>query len=177
MFKKVIASLSILSLAFTSPVFSAPADKEYKSVKESYSIKYPSDWSQEIQNNGFMITMFKSQPENPQDTFIENTNVIVEKATGYTLNQYYKANLDSMKGPNALKEFKVVQSGNTTINNNPAKVITYTHSYEKIKLKVKAYFLCNGKNGYVITSTASPTSFKSYEPEFDRISKSFKILK
>lgn len=177
MLKKVIVSLSVLSLAFTSPVFSAPADKEYKNTAESYSIKYPSDWTQEVQNNGWVITMFKSQPENPQDTFIENTNVIVEKAQGYTLAQYYKANLDTMKGPSALKEFKIVQAGDTKINNNPAKVITYTHTYEKIKLKVKAYFLCNGKNGYVITSTASPDSFKAYEPEFDRISKSFKFIK
>ncbi len=169
--KLVVLSMAVSVFASFS-VASAKGLLEYKNTKDHYSIKYPDNWEQTEQNSRFDVAMFKSPADNAKDNFFENSNVVVEKAPGYTAEKYYKANMAAMSS--GLKGFKIVKSGNKTINGNPSKFIIYTHNYNGTSLRVKAYFFCVNDLGYVVTSTAKDSTFKRYEKQFDEITNTFK---
>lgn len=176
MFKKLFITFLVSSTLLPQTSFAKTSYLKYNNSKTGYSIKYPSDWQTREENNDFIMTMFTSPAEDINDNFYENTNVVVEKAPGYTVQQYFDANLKNMEAPGSLQDFKILEQGKTIVNGKKSIFVAYTHTYNQLQLKVLAYFFCNGKNGYVITSTASPESFSKYEANFKSIVNSF-ILK
>lgn len=160
----------------SSPAFAVVSAINPYESKMGYSLRYPKGWAVEEKTSPLNIAIFKSPLESKSDNFVENVNVVTEKAPGYTTEQYYQANMKSIKDNNTLSNFKILETGNKIIYGKTGKYIIYTHTYNKVPLKVKAYFFTSGQNGYVVTCTARPETFNSYLATFDNIVSTFKII-
>ena len=173
--KKGIITILLTAFVSYSPAYAQSAVNSYES-NTGYSLKYPNGWTTQEQSSPFNVVLFKSPLESKSDNFSENVNVIVEKAPGYTTEQYYQANIKSINQNHTLKNFKILESGNKIIYGKTGKYLIYTHTYNNTPLKVKAYFFTNGENGYVITCTAKPETFNTYLPTFENIVSTFKLV-
>lgn len=174
--KKTVLVLSLISVT-AFPVIAKSSVNSYKS-SDGYSINYPASWTQQDQKSTYNITLFKSPPESETDDFAENVNVVVEKAPNLNLNKYYTLAMSMMndpKNPYPLQDFKILKTGDKTVNKMPAKYLIYSHNYAGKGLEVKTYIFYKNNNGYVLTCTATNESFPKYEATFDQIVSTFKI--
>jgi len=146
---------------------------QYEDNSGKVVVSYPTNWEKREYVRDSLVFMALSPPDNAQDNFRENFNIVRETAPSYTFEKYYRVNLDSMR--TGLADFTVISEGTKTINQRPGKWLIYTHKYEGIALKVKAYFFHDGKTGFVYTATASPDTFRRYEPIFDEIVSTLKL--
>jgi hypothetical protein len=116
------------------------------------------------------ITLIKS-PEEKNDDFIENVNVVSEKAGGYSLDVYYEKSVEMMKAQ--LHDFREGQQADKTINGIEFKNLKYSHNYNGRRLDVDVYFAISGQTGYVITCTTSVGNISKWQADFDKIIHSF----
>ncbi|MFN8576853.1 MAG: hypothetical protein U0354_08335 [Candidatus Sericytochromatia bacterium] len=170
--KKLITAITITVFTFQ---LSSNAEIDYKPYKskKGFSIKYPNEWSvfeKSISNNEF--TFLSSPLEDKNDNFSENLNVLIIKANMST-DKYLDLNISDLKKGNTLKNGKLIKRGD--FNKNKIKYIIYSHNYNNYELKVKGYYICNGKNCYNLTGTSTSKTFNTYEPIFDAIASSFEI--
>jgi hypothetical protein len=114
------------------------------------------------------IIMGLSPLENEYDNFRENGNVVMEKLpASISYDEYTNANLETMK--KIMTNFVVIETGDDVINGINCKRVVYTHSMNQLDIKVLAYFLVDGKEGYVLTFSASPASYDKYFSDFKQI--------
>jgi hypothetical protein len=146
---------------------------QFESDSERISLQYPKNWERNNNNNSYAIFVAISPPENEQDTFRENVNIVTEVALGYSLESYYRGNLATMH--KLLDSFTIIREGERNINSNPSKWVIYNYKYNEVDITVKAYFFHTGLKGIVFTATANPSSFKKYEATFDDIVSTLRI--
>jgi hypothetical protein len=145
----------------------------YYNTKDDFSLKFPKDWEN---REGFMGTdvISLSPKENAGDQFRENVNVVVEPLPdGMDLNGYFNANIPKLSG--VVRDFQQNGTGSAIINNTRAEWLIYTGSIGSITLKAKQYYLVNGNKGYVITCSATPSTYDAYNSIFDTVVNSFQF--
>ncbi len=137
----------------------------------SISVKNNDGW--EIKENYENIPVFFMSPlDGDADMFQENINMVNESAPGYSLSQYYDANLKNINL--YLQGFEVVEEPvNLEINGETFKKMAYKHSSQGIDLKVLVYFAVKGGKGYVINCTALTSTFEDFRPQFEALANSF----
>ena len=145
----------------------------YYNKNLGFSAIAPTEW--EIKENYQGIPVFFMSPlENEEDLFQENINIVSENAPGYTLQQYYEANLRGID--QYLTDFELLENPvNITINGQKFKKIVYQHTAQTYKLKVSVFFTVKNDTGYVINCTALTHSFDRYNSDFNNFAESFKF--
>lgn len=129
----------------------------------------------EIKENQEDIPVFFMSPlDGESDLFQENINMVNESAPGYTLDQYYDANLRGIDL--YLQGFKVLEEPiMIKIDGHDFKKMVYEHTSSGLKVKVLVYFAVKGGKGYVINCTALEDSFDEFKPQFEKLAESFKF--
>ncbi len=141
--------------------------------KKTYSITYPKGWELKPKFMG-TDTMALSQPEGASDTFRENMNVVIEPVQIKDKKAYYEANLRTMKAQ--MKGFKLISSTDIKLSSGiQATDLIYLHGMGGINAKNRAVFMYENRSGYVITATAKPSTFKKFNPQFEKVIQSFKL--
>lgn len=159
-------------------------DKEVKDlVKKSpglnagtgtYSIQATEGWTKtDTSLGGLQATLLKSELEGNSDIFMENINVVTEKATGYDLDKYYEANLSTLS--TQMPGYTKISSGNVIINGQEARRLAYSHNYTGTATEVETYFFVKDGIGYVITCSAQQGKLTKWKPEFDKVVNTFSI--
>jgi hypothetical protein len=136
-----------------------------------FSIEAPEGWTKSdtfLMGNEF--TFLKS-PEEKNDDFLENINVVKENVGSAGLDEYYDKSLSMMK--KGLTGFEEGESGNKTINGIEFKNLKYTHNYNGMLLDVDLYLAIHNRVGFVITCTAKKGKLSQYQPAFDQALRSF----
>jgi len=140
----------------------------YKSPYFNFTVEYPADWeTRELSG----IVGFISPQENVNDDFSENVNIVVEglSQNPMTLEQYMDASL--VNAEKMIPNFKLLNKGNATIDNNDARYIVYTGEG---KFKIKAYTLIMNYKAYTLTYIAKESDFDTYLSKAEAIMKSFR---
>lgn len=160
------------------------SDKDMKELADKYkglnagtgtfSIEAADGWTKaDTSINGLQAVFLTSQQESSSDDFLENINVVTEKATGYTTEKYFEANLNAMS--TQMPGFEKISSGDAEINGLPAKTLVYSHSYSGKPVDAGCYFFVKNDIGYVVTCTAKKGEYNKWKPKFDVVVNSFKV--
>ncbi len=118
-----IASILILS--------SSCEKDEVALLKGEVELTFPSNWQVTENYSDLVLLMGISPREGANDEFLENVNVAREDAKGYTLQNYYEANLNAMK---TFSNYQLVSTVDTTINGFDSKKIILIN--QKISLTI-----------------------------------------
>lgn len=163
-FQKILLILLVL-MHMTTMVFANPGDFIiYENKSYNIAFQYPSDWKFV---EGFMETVvaFLSPPENANDTFSENVNLIIDElaqAPGVTLDEYFEVSRAQLA--TSITDYSLVSTGDSTISGMPAKTLVFTGSQDGFTLKwYQVYIIANNK-AYVVTFTAENVKYQQYEP-------------
>ncbi len=147
--------------------------ERYHNKAKGFSIEFPKAWKKKEKVAGTEVLAL-SPLEGVADIFAENVVVGIEQLPlAVSLKQYYQLTLKNT--PPLLKDFKLLKSGNATINQRDAKWFTFSHKLEGIKSKALAYMLVRDLRAYVIICTATPNTFAKYKPKFEAIANTFKL--
>jgi hypothetical protein len=140
----------------------------------TFSIEAPTGWTKaDTSISGLQAVFLTSEQESSSDGFLENINVVTEKATGYTTGQYFEGNLKAMS--TQMPGFEKISSGDAEINGLPAKTLVYSHSYTGKPVDVGCYFFVKNDIGYVVTCTAEKGDYNKWKPKFDVVVNTFKV--
>lgn len=147
--------------------------ERYYNDELSISVISPEDW--EIKENYQNIPVFFLSPlDDEGDLFQENINMVSEVAPGYSLQDYYEANLTGIN--QYLNDFKIIKEPvDVTINDHEFKKMVYQHSSQGYTFKVLIFFAVKNGKGYVVNCTASTDSFDDYYNDFNDFMETFKF--
>jgi hypothetical protein len=126
-----------------------------------------------------MPVTISSPPEDELDNTTENMNIVLENISilpPISLNDYVNANIEVMK--EALPQFSIIEPmKDTTVDGNPAITLVYTNNPEGIVVKVLQIFTIRGDIAYAIGFGATPGTYYSYLPVFQRMLESIELNK
>jgi hypothetical protein len=138
-----------------------------------FSIDFPGDW--QLNNSGSMgTTVISLSPQQENDSFLENFNIIVmpiEKGT--TLKGLTDTAL-AMIGK-VMNEFEFVERKTMQINGKECAKITYIFKQGLFKLKTNQYIFLKDKSAYLITATFLTTTYNDYISINDDVINTFKL--
>lgn len=163
---RFISTILAVSLLGAMTVESAIASK-YESKDKKYSIEFPDDWDVK---EGYMGTdvMGVSKVEG------ETVNVVVSQLQKPQSLQEYTAGGCEALGKE-LTDFKLIDSGNSTIDGEPALWCLFTAKENGTAIQVLDYLFTKDKFGYVITCGSSPSNFDAAKPSLEKIAQTFKF--
>ncbi len=155
--------------------------KEYTNDEYGFSIFYPTDWNyregfgRDSKTSTGAIVVFQDSLESKGDLFRENTYIFTESLPDSVTNvdEYLKYSKSSL--PSQMKEFKVLDDGETIINERKSDWVIFSYVSRLQRVQSLAYlFIVDGK-GFVITSTSRPEDFMRFRRTFENIAKSIKF--
>ncbi len=141
----------------------------------TFSISAPDGWSRvDTVDHGIEVTFISSAPENDNDDFLENVNVVTEDARDYKLDEYFERSIELLERD--LPGFFKMAPEDRVVNGLTAKQIKYSCLVDSRPLSMQAVFFVKNKIAYIITCTAKKGESLRWEGFFDDIVSSFKII-
>lgn len=175
----IVALIISLLLLFGGPLQanSTSDSHSYISQKGEFSIVIPKKWDIEKQEGDTNVDVIALAPNgDPNDLFRENMNVFVSKIdVPMSKDEYYDFNLKALQ--NLLEDFDLEESRNVTLGNEPARELVFSHTMGIVNAHVVQYLIMEENKVYVLTFSADPIDFKNYQPIFEDIAKSFKVMR
>lgn len=140
----------------------------------TYTISTPDGWKRkDTMISGVQIARIESPLDGPGDTFRENITIVTEDASHMDLKEYIAANRKSME--TQMPAVKFLTEENITIGVEPAIAMNISLPYSGYDIRNTEYFLVKNNIGYVITCTATSTTFNTYQPTFIKCVNTFSI--
>lgn len=149
------------------------ADTTFESKEKNFSITYPSTWKKkEIPKLDLVLfAPLKAAAKEPQASM----NVVSEKVEpGVLLDLLYNDSIENLS--KALQQVKIIKSGDIKLSGIPAKWVRYTHVMQDNKFEVLQYFMVVKDTVYLVTFSAKAEAFEEFQPVFERVVASFKLL-
>ncbi len=135
--------------------------------KSGELLTFPAGWEIKHDYMGCAI-MGLSPLENEYDNFRENGNLVIEKLPqSVTATEYNKLSVNVMG--NMLTNFEIISTSPAVIKEYNCSKMIYTHTMGQVNIKVLCFFIVDGKDGYVLTFSASTENFDKFLPEFNKI--------
>ncbi|HCB51423.1 TPA: hypothetical protein DEP21_02500 [Patescibacteria group bacterium] len=132
-------------------------------------MEIPSTWT--FQENIYGANVMLFSPDNG-DEIKENLGVSVQKlGSGDDLQTLYTNNKTTLQ--NNFENLAIKDEKDLTINEIPAKEISYTFSQGDYKIKQAQYLLINEKKAYIFTYVALTKTFDEYSEDVESIINSF----
>lgn len=141
--------------------------------KAIFRISFPSEWGIEEESNFLTLS---SPLEDESDDFNENVSIAVDTSGEVSMNlKEYAAKIIKDLSED-MPDFKLLDSGETVINDKNAFFLICTAVYNT-KNKIKQYMFFNDSNVYFLTYIAVEEKFDKYLPEAENIIKSIDVIK
>lgn len=137
-----------------------PAWATYSNSSLGISIQYPQDWTKVEGAAGTVVT-FQSPQSSASDDFLENLNIVVEDLSSQpmTLSEYVELNVNMLK--QYIPSYKLIDSSSTTLAGMPAQKLVYTGELQQYALKWMQIISIKNNVAYVISYTATESSYSS----------------
>lgn len=140
------------------------------SSDRDFDILFPAGWEVLEGFQGAAI-LGRSPQEDPQDAFLENLNVVIEKVDrNVGIDEYFAASLNNMQA--SLNNFRKLEEGTARVAGQPTRTLIYTHESGQVTMKVLAYLFIRNGRAYVVTGTALPDTFEDYLETFQEVTHS-----
>ena len=139
-----------------------------------FDIAAPKGWTKtDTFMQGQRIVFVKSPRENANDDFLENVNVVTENTGNMKMDEYLDLSATNIK--KGLENVELGKMSDRNINGMEFKRQRYSHVYNGIPIDVDVWFLLNGGTAYVITCSSKGGEISKWEPEFEKVIRSFKL--
>jgi hypothetical protein len=173
--RKILAAIlvgGVVCAATTYP--SHGADGLTYESPSGYGVDIPDGWEY---GTGLMgADLFAiAPPAEEEEHGTANFNVMVGESGGMTLDQFYDASLSGLKA--IVEGLEIEKSGDVDLGGMKAKWHVYTYPHYKVDLKVLQYVAIDGPTVYVLTFTTGNKDYAYYQPTFEKVMKSFKLVK
>ena len=147
----------------------------YNDSENHFSINIPIGWKYG-KNKNFpeLIMVAMRTPMGKTDTSKVNFNINIIETSTKTLDKTFS---DFLKYLPDAKNYKLIDTGDTTFNGRKFKWLIETHSNTKVDIQMHNYVfvtLIDGKT-YILTFATFSYSFNIDKPLFDKIASSFVI--
>jgi len=168
--KRLVFALAacLISAAATAQEWRVFESKDY-----GFAISYPPNWEAREGALGTCVIII-SPMEGMQDNFRENANVTLETlAKPMSAQEYMDACVSLME-----KNFPGFVELSRGAEGWAGKVVPYLicrHSFPRAGAKAMLYFYVSGSRAYVLTCTATESTFDRFQPYFKQIAASFRI--
>jgi len=141
--------------------------------KATFRVSFPSEWGIEEESNFLTLS---SPLEGESDDFSENVSIAVDSSgeVSASLKEYAAKIIKSLSAD--MPDFKLLDSGETAINDKGAFFLVCTAVYNT-KNKIKQYIFFSGSNVYFLTYVAVEEKFDKYLPDAEHIIKSIDVIK
>jgi hypothetical protein len=144
----------------------------YADPEAGFSLKVPFDWESHQPDRGPAIVL-QSPPEGPTDVYQESVNIVVNELPRLvTSEECFTANMDFME--RVLRGFTLESSGPATLGSFPAMAGIYRLRGGPVAIRILCYVMVDGKKYYVLTCSATESSFDAYRGIFAGIAQSFR---
>lgn len=149
----------------------------WKTTKtDIFSISHPSEWTADLEGKmGAKLFLF-APPENDEDQFSENINLMTEKLPSKALNldMYVKASEKQIK--QFITDAEIISNKRIKINGKEFQNISYTGKQGEISLHFDQFYTVRDQEAYVLTLTCTVASYEKYKAEGTQIIKTFRLL-
>lgn len=144
-----------------------PVDGYFQYINSYHKakMKYPEDWTKSEYDNSVFVE-FKKLP-------FWDFNIVSEYLTSNPSLEEYKTK--ALKLVEGYKNYKLIESGETTLANLPAFTLVFTATFDK-DYKIKQVYTIKQNHGYSLTYRAPPGDFDTELPNADKMMTSFEII-
>ncbi|MES2629651.1 MAG: PsbP-related protein [Bacteroidota bacterium] len=140
--------------------------------RTGYTIDYPADWTlnTSVPGASFIIT---SPPDQPDDDFSENVNLIVEDLSGknVTLERYTYVTVVQIGA--MLPDSKIISNQTLKRKKLSFQKIVYTGTQEDFYMKYVQYYWIVDEHAFILTFICEDEKFEHYQATAERILDSF----
>lgn len=151
---------------------SCSQEKMLKYISKNFEIIYPESWSKQEKSNA---VFFLSPKKNDKDLFQENVNIILQDLSLQPMNLEQYTELTKKQVIDNFGKTAIISLKDITISNQKGKEFIYNMSYQGKELKLKQYWFVVNNTAYLISYTAEPKEFNSYETSISKMITGFKI--
>jgi hypothetical protein len=124
------------------------------------SFSYPSTWRTSAPATG-LVEVTVAAPSDGGDDFVPNINVVIEPLrVDVDAEGYLEASLSAIRS--AFNRFELLDQGGISIDGQAAAWIEYEWVTNGRKIRQRQVYLTRGDDGFVITFTATPTTFEEH---------------
>ena len=171
-----VAGCTMYVTTSPSPTSTASANvMTYENANYGFSINYPSDWTKQERTpngTGYQVVVLFVLPTN---NVSENLNVVVDDSLepSTTLKEQTQANIEQLQQDHP--DFKLLESGNTTLAGNPAYKIVYTATANQKYVKAMQVWTLSNGTYYMITYKTGPSNYDKYIGTAQQMMNSFEL--
>jgi hypothetical protein len=148
----------------------------YKDTINNFSISLPEGWKYGVNQDYPAIKLVAYRvPLSALDTVRDNLNINIFETPGNDLDKTFAEFLKAL--PDA-KDFKLLDSGDTTFNGTHFKWLVETHKNKNNSVQMHNYDFVTFKDGktYILTMVTFSYAYEGLKPLFDKIAGSFTLL-
>jgi hypothetical protein len=153
--KKLLTTALLLTLALAT----INITHAYTNTKYTFTINPPPGWTTTEPAN---VTVAFVGPLN--EDFPVNMNILVV-TTNKTITQFVTASEQALQ--TSLTNYTTISEAPRTINNITAYEIVYTFTYQNTTIKQKQVYLIKNTEAFIITYSASATTYPKYLSAFE----------
>ena len=169
---------TILILIFTFFIIKANGQSflHYTDTLNHFSIDYPANWNYEAMPVQKGVVFSATKIPVSKDSARDNINVSIIPTPTKTLEKTFA---DYLRYLGTMPDYKVVETGDTTLNGTPFKwLLAHAINMYDQKTTMRNYNLVTIRNGktFILTGTTFPHTYNEIRPLFDKIANSFKFL-
>jgi hypothetical protein len=168
----------LLLILFTVFVVEASGQSfvTYRDTINRFSINIPAGWKYGINKNYPAIKLLAYRtPLSKSDTSRDNFNINIIATPNKNLDKTFA---DFLKYLPEAKNFKLIDTGDTTFNGTKLKWLIETHKDENNDLQFHNFDIVAFKDGktYILTMVTFSYAFETVKPLFNKIASSFTLL-
>lgn len=143
-------------------------------TKYGIKIQYPADWIKDEKRFPFAVVWLYLPVEVGSDIALADIGILVEEGQS-SLKEFVNGHIMGVKA--TTKDFKIIESGSTTLSGLPAHIIVYTGmptNYNQ-QLKFIDVLTVKDNNGYAVSYAIAPEKFAEFLPTAQKMFDSFVI--
>lgn len=168
--------LFVISLLLLTAKANGQSFSTYTDTAHHFSIQIPTGWKYGVNKNyPELLLIAQRTPVSSADTVRDNFNINTIETPHKNLDKTFSDFLSYL--PDA-RNFKLIATGDTTINGTAFKWLIETHANENSNIQMHNYDFVTVKNGktYILTMVTFSYVFDAVKPLFDSIAGSFTLL-
>lgn len=145
----------------TATTSASPSEtRTYASEAGGFSFSYPASWRASAPATG-LVDVIVAAPSDGGDGFAPNINVVIEPLrVDLDAEGYLEASLSTIRS--VFNRFELLDRGGISIDGQAAAWIEYEWVTNGRKIRQRQAYLTRGDDGFVITFSATPTTYDEH---------------
>jgi len=142
---------------------------------KNYKLQYPASWTLDTSKSFGPAIFFFSPPENADDKFREDVNVVIQDLRGEDINLARYKEITDKQVKDLASDGEILESSILRKNSQEFYRITYLMSQGKFRVKITSVCFIQNEKAYLSTFSAEVDKYDAYKKTAEQILASFKV--